>query len=164
MICLLIKSHHTKAANDFEVWGKNELEIMYCIVYDCLSVFKGAWDGEVEATVFCLFISNLFFISFFPDYLNNLSPDSKEYEDTQGIVVSVSLSHNDDHWPCLNCENINCAYDCNFLSTAALVIVSEVADQVNDNLKHGVSCFCVWESVLYCWYMMKKERGDMMSS
>ncbi|XP_051956917.1 FYVE, RhoGEF and PH domain-containing protein 5-like isoform X2 [Xyrauchen texanus] len=37
------------------------------------------------------------------DYLNNLSPDSKEYEDTQ----------------------------------AALVIVSEVADQVNDNLKHG---------------------------
>ncbi|KAK2862463.1 hypothetical protein Q5P01_001996 [Channa striata] len=37
------------------------------------------------------------------DYLNNLSPDSKEYEDTQ----------------------------------AALVIVSEVADQANDNLKHG---------------------------
>ncbi|XP_065131932.1 FYVE, RhoGEF and PH domain-containing protein 5-like [Paramisgurnus dabryanus] len=37
------------------------------------------------------------------DYLNNLSPDSKEYEDTQ----------------------------------AALAIVSEVADQVNDNLKHG---------------------------
>ncbi|XP_059385323.1 FYVE, RhoGEF and PH domain-containing protein 5 isoform X2 [Carassius carassius] len=37
------------------------------------------------------------------DYLNNLSPDSKEYEDTQ----------------------------------AALVMVSEVADQVNDNLKHG---------------------------
>ncbi|XP_026111262.1 FYVE, RhoGEF and PH domain-containing protein 5-like isoform X1 [Carassius auratus] len=37
------------------------------------------------------------------DYLNNLSPDSKEYENTQ----------------------------------AALVIVSEVADQVNDNLKHG---------------------------
>ncbi|XP_060766661.1 FYVE, RhoGEF and PH domain-containing protein 5 isoform X2 [Neoarius graeffei] len=37
------------------------------------------------------------------DYLNNLSPDSKEYEDTQ----------------------------------AALVIVSEVADQANDNLKEG---------------------------
>ncbi|TRY65793.1 hypothetical protein DNTS_014260 [Danionella cerebrum] len=37
------------------------------------------------------------------DYLNNLSPDSKEYEDTQ----------------------------------AALLVVSEVADQVNDNLKHG---------------------------
>ncbi|XP_068576241.1 FYVE, RhoGEF and PH domain-containing protein 5 isoform X2 [Cebidichthys violaceus] len=37
------------------------------------------------------------------DYLNNLSPDSKEYEDTQ----------------------------------AALVIVSEVADQANDNLKQG---------------------------
>ncbi|KAG7229599.1 hypothetical protein INR49_012622 [Caranx melampygus] len=36
-------------------------------------------------------------------YLNNLSPDSKEYEDTQ----------------------------------AALVIVSEVADQANDNLKQG---------------------------
>lgn len=29
--------------------------------------------------------SNLFSVSFsFPDYLNNLSPDSKEYEDTQG--------------------------------------------------------------------------------
>ncbi|CAB1353503.1 unnamed protein product [Coregonus sp. 'balchen'] len=38
------------------------------------------------------------------DYLNNLSPDSKEYEDTQ----------------------------------AALVIVSEAADQANDNLKQGV--------------------------
>ncbi|XP_030230275.1 FYVE, RhoGEF and PH domain-containing protein 5 isoform X2 [Gadus morhua] len=37
------------------------------------------------------------------DYLNNLSPDSKEYEDTQ----------------------------------AALVIVSEVADQASDSLKHG---------------------------
>ncbi|XP_067360612.1 FYVE, RhoGEF and PH domain-containing protein 5 isoform X2 [Channa argus] len=37
------------------------------------------------------------------DYLNNLSPDSKEYEDTQ----------------------------------AALVIVSDVADQANDNLKQG---------------------------
>ncbi|KAM9444231.1 FYVE, RhoGEF and PH domain-containing protein 5 isoform 3-T3 [Clarias gariepinus] len=37
------------------------------------------------------------------DYLNNLSPDSKEYEDTQ----------------------------------AALVMVSEVADQANDNLKEG---------------------------
>ncbi|XP_051967728.1 FYVE, RhoGEF and PH domain-containing protein 5-like isoform X1 [Xyrauchen texanus] len=37
------------------------------------------------------------------DYLNNLSPDSKEYEDTK----------------------------------AALAIVSEVADQVNDNLKYG---------------------------
>lgn len=37
------------------------------------------------------------------DYLNNLSPDSKEYEDTQ----------------------------------AALVIVSELADQANDNLKQG---------------------------
>ncbi|KAK7916769.1 hypothetical protein WMY93_012530 [Mugilogobius chulae] len=39
----------------------------------------------------------------FADYLNNLSPDSKEYEDTQ----------------------------------AALVTVSEVADQANDNLKQG---------------------------
>ncbi|KAM6927727.1 FYVE, RhoGEF and PH domain-containing protein 5 [Xenentodon cancila] len=37
------------------------------------------------------------------DYLNNLSPDSKEYEDTQAV----------------------------------LVIVSEVADQANDNLKQG---------------------------
>ncbi|XP_026204886.1 FYVE, RhoGEF and PH domain-containing protein 5-like isoform X2 [Anabas testudineus] len=37
------------------------------------------------------------------DYLNNLSPDSKEYEDTQ----------------------------------AAVVIVSDIADQVNDSLKHG---------------------------
>uniref|UniRef100_A0A673CVB6 FYVE, RhoGEF and PH domain containing 5a n=1 Tax=Sphaeramia orbicularis TaxID=375764 RepID=A0A673CVB6_9TELE len=37
------------------------------------------------------------------DYLNNLSPDSKEYEDTQ----------------------------------AAVTIVSDIADQVNDSLKHG---------------------------
>nr|XP_020463561.1 FYVE, RhoGEF and PH domain-containing protein 5-like isoform X2 [Monopterus albus] len=37
------------------------------------------------------------------DYLNNLSPDSKEYEDTQ----------------------------------AAVVIVSDIADQVNDSVKHG---------------------------
>ncbi|KAF3689794.1 FYVE, RhoGEF and PH domain-containing protein 5 Zinc finger FYVE domain-containing protein 23 [Channa argus] len=37
------------------------------------------------------------------DYLNNLSPDSKEYEDTQ----------------------------------AAVVVVSDIADQVNDSLKHG---------------------------
>uniref|UniRef100_I3KS77 FYVE, RhoGEF and PH domain-containing protein 5 n=1 Tax=Oreochromis niloticus TaxID=8128 RepID=I3KS77_ORENI len=37
------------------------------------------------------------------DYLNNLSPDSKEYEDTQ----------------------------------AAVVIMSDIADQVNDSLKHG---------------------------
>ncbi|XP_078139576.1 FYVE, RhoGEF and PH domain-containing protein 5b [Centroberyx gerrardi] len=37
------------------------------------------------------------------DYLNNLSPDSKEYEDTQ----------------------------------AAVVIVSDIADQANDSLKHG---------------------------
>ncbi|XP_029357652.1 FYVE, RhoGEF and PH domain-containing protein 5b isoform X2 [Echeneis naucrates] len=37
------------------------------------------------------------------DYLNNLSPDSKEYEDTQ----------------------------------AAVVMVSDIADQVNDSLKHG---------------------------
>ncbi|XP_028301580.1 FYVE, RhoGEF and PH domain-containing protein 5b isoform X2 [Gouania willdenowi] len=37
------------------------------------------------------------------DYLNNLSPDSKEYEDTQ----------------------------------AALAFVSDIADQVNDSLKHG---------------------------
>ncbi|XP_038552995.1 FYVE, RhoGEF and PH domain-containing protein 5-like isoform X2 [Micropterus salmoides] len=37
------------------------------------------------------------------DYLNNLSPDSKEYEDTQ----------------------------------AAVVVVSDIADQANDSLKHG---------------------------
>ncbi|XP_023852378.1 FYVE, RhoGEF and PH domain-containing protein 5 isoform X1 [Salvelinus sp. IW2-2015] len=40
---------------------------------------------------------------FLTDYLNNLSPDSKEYEDTQ----------------------------------AALVVVSDIADQANDSLKHG---------------------------
>uniref|UniRef100_A0A8C6VXD7 FYVE, RhoGEF and PH domain containing 5 n=1 Tax=Nothobranchius furzeri TaxID=105023 RepID=A0A8C6VXD7_NOTFU len=43
------------------------------------------------------------FLDLESDYLNNLSPDSKEYEDTQ----------------------------------VALVIVSEVADQANDNLKQG---------------------------
>ncbi len=106
-----------------------------------------------------LLLTNLVFISFFPDYLNNLSPDAKEYEDTQGIVVSVSLTHNDDHWPCLNCGNIHFAYNCNFLSTAALVIVSGVADQVNDNLKQGVSCFCVRERVVLLIHDEKGARG-----
>ncbi|XP_023155116.1 FYVE, RhoGEF and PH domain-containing protein 5 isoform X2 [Amphiprion ocellaris] len=54
------------------------------------------------------------------DYLNNLSPDSKEYEDTQ----------------------------------AALVIVSEVADQANDNLKQGENLL----RLVHIEYSMKGKR------
>lgn len=32
-----------------------------------------------------------FVILLFPDYLNNLSPDSKEYEDTQGKPAEWAL-------------------------------------------------------------------------
>ncbi|XP_077583220.1 FYVE, RhoGEF and PH domain-containing protein 5 isoform X1 [Stigmatopora nigra] len=54
------------------------------------------------------------------DYLNNLSPDSKEYEDTQ----------------------------------AALVIVSEVADQANDNLKQGENLL----RMVHIEYSMKGKK------
>ncbi|CAK6958664.1 FYVE%2C RhoGEF and PH domain-containing protein 5 isoform X1 [Scomber scombrus] len=54
------------------------------------------------------------------DYLNNLSPDSKEYEDTQ----------------------------------AALVIVSEVADKANDNLKQGENLL----RLVHIEYSMKGKR------
>ncbi|XP_077386336.1 FYVE, RhoGEF and PH domain-containing protein 5 isoform X1 [Festucalex cinctus] len=54
------------------------------------------------------------------DYLNNLSPDSKEYEDTQ----------------------------------AALVIVSEVADQANDNLKQGENLL----RMVHIEYSLKGKR------
>ncbi|KAM7402538.1 hypothetical protein PAMP_017766 [Pampus punctatissimus] len=54
------------------------------------------------------------------DYLNNLSPDSKEYEDTQ----------------------------------AALVIVSEVADQANDNLKQGENLL----RLVHIEYSMKGKK------
>ncbi|CAN9512535.1 unnamed protein product [Ophioblennius macclurei] len=54
------------------------------------------------------------------DYLNNLSPDSQEYEDTQ----------------------------------AALVIVSEVADQANDNLKQGENLL----RLVHIEYSMKGKR------
>lgn len=54
------------------------------------------------------------------DYLNNLSPDSKEYEDTQ----------------------------------AALVIVSGVADQANDNLKQGENLL----RLVHIEYSMKGKR------
>ncbi|XP_046731060.1 FYVE, RhoGEF and PH domain-containing protein 5 isoform X1 [Silurus meridionalis] len=55
------------------------------------------------------------------DYLNNLSPDSKEYEDTQ----------------------------------AALVIVSEVADQANDNLKEGENLL----RLVHIEYSVKGKRS-----
>ncbi|XP_076847361.1 FYVE, RhoGEF and PH domain-containing protein 5 isoform X2 [Brachyhypopomus gauderio] len=55
------------------------------------------------------------------DYLNNLSPDSKEYEDTQ----------------------------------AALVIVSEVADQANDNLKEGENLL----RLVHIEYSVKGKKG-----
>ncbi|XP_068171063.1 FYVE, RhoGEF and PH domain-containing protein 5 isoform X2 [Antennarius striatus] len=54
------------------------------------------------------------------DYLNNLSPDSKEYEDTQ----------------------------------AALVIVSEVADQAHDNLKQGENVL----RLVHIEYSLKGKR------
>nr|XP_057924735.1 FYVE, RhoGEF and PH domain-containing protein 5 isoform X2 [Doryrhamphus excisus] len=54
------------------------------------------------------------------DYLNNLSPDSKEYEDTQ----------------------------------AALVMVSEVADQANDHLKQGENLL----RMVHIEYSMKGKR------
>ncbi|KAM8868535.1 FYVE, RhoGEF and PH domain-containing protein 5 isoform 1-T1 [Synchiropus picturatus] len=59
------------------------------------------------------------------DYLNNLSPDSKEYEDTQ----------------------------------AALVIVSEVADLANDNLKHGENLL----RMVHIEYSVKGKR-DLLKS
>lgn len=59
------------------------------------------------------------------DYLNNLSPDSKEYEDTQ----------------------------------AALVIVSEVADQANDNLKQGENLL----RLVHIEYSVKGKR-DLLKS
>lgn len=55
------------------------------------------------------------------DYLNNLSPDSKEYEETQ----------------------------------AALVIVSEVADQANDNLKEGENLL----RLVHIEYSVKGKRS-----
>ncbi|XP_027032184.2 FYVE, RhoGEF and PH domain-containing protein 5 isoform X2 [Tachysurus fulvidraco] len=55
------------------------------------------------------------------DYLNNLSPDSKEYEDTQ----------------------------------AALVIVSDVADQANDNLKEGENLL----RLVHIEYSVKGKRS-----
>ncbi|XP_011612379.1 FYVE, RhoGEF and PH domain-containing protein 5 isoform X2 [Takifugu rubripes] len=54
------------------------------------------------------------------DYLNNLSPDSKEYEDTQ----------------------------------AALVIVSEVSDEANDNLKQGENLL----RLVHIEYSLKGKR------
>ncbi|XP_058229354.1 FYVE, RhoGEF and PH domain-containing protein 5 isoform X1 [Hemibagrus wyckioides] len=55
------------------------------------------------------------------DYLNNLSPDSKEYEDTQ----------------------------------AALVIVSDIADQANDNLKEGENLL----RLVHIEYSVKGKRS-----
>lgn len=54
---------------------------------------KTVWVCEGDEPVrnnFVLFILHLVSFSLFLDYLNNLSPDSKEYEDTQGIFASVS--------------------------------------------------------------------------
>ncbi|KAF7664512.1 hypothetical protein LDENG_00173400 [Lucifuga dentata] len=66
---------------------------------------RGPDDAEVplKHQLLQVIVRVLQYRMLFTDYLNNLSPDSKEYEDTQ----------------------------------AALVIVSEVADQANDNLKQG---------------------------
>lgn len=73
----------------------------------------------------------------FPDYLNNLSPDSKEYEDTQGkpaeaIYRSILLVP--------ECGQMSVViFVClSVPAAAALVVVSEVSDEANDNLKQGV--------------------------
>ncbi|XP_017271198.1 FYVE, RhoGEF and PH domain-containing protein 5 isoform X2 [Kryptolebias marmoratus] len=55
------------------------------------------------------------------DYLNNLSPDSKEYEDTQ----------------------------------AAVAVVSDIADQVNDSLKHGENLL----RLINIAYSVRGQRG-----
>ncbi|XP_024126077.1 FYVE, RhoGEF and PH domain-containing protein 5 isoform X1 [Oryzias melastigma] len=66
---------------------------------------RGAEESEVplKHQLLQVIVRVLQYRMLLTDYLNNLSPDSKEYTDTQ----------------------------------AALVIVSEVADQANDNLKQG---------------------------
>uniref|UniRef100_A0A4W5NK53 DH domain-containing protein n=1 Tax=Hucho hucho TaxID=62062 RepID=A0A4W5NK53_9TELE len=83
----------------------------------CLCVQKQGPDGaqvQLKHQLLQVIVRVLQYRMLLTDYLNNLSPDSKEYEDTQ----------------------------------AALVIVSEVADQANENLKQGVSqCVCMGVSV-----------------
>lgn len=75
------------------------------------------------------------------------------------LSYTVHILHNDEQLSSLNCEVSICAYDCIFLSTAALVNVSEVADQVNDNLKHGVSFLCV-RGLLLLIHNKKGESGN----
>lgn len=112
------------------------------------------WSRYCINTMFC------FPCLTFTDYLNNLSPDSKEYEDTQGTAEAARHNHSlslarpaETH--CLHLltrrHSVACKSPVLFFSPsvstplvsvcvlAALVIVSEVADQANDNLKHGVS-------------------------
>lgn len=80
--------------------------------------------------IYILFIS-------FPDYLNNLSPDSKEYEDTQGKPGDVSNRYTLLVSECHRMSVILFVCLC-VSAAAALVVVSEISDQANDNLKHGV--------------------------
>lgn len=115
----------------------------------------------------CQKLNILFFTSHFADYLNNLSPDSKEYEDTQGTAAEPSCvtrsqlvlgtADRNTRWMLAEIlylltrrHSVGCKYLFfpsfffrlpwpSVAVVAALVIVSAVADQANDNLKQGVS-------------------------
>lgn len=93
----------------------------------------------------------------FPDYLNNLSPDSKEYEDTQGKPAEAI------HWCILllpECGQMSVIiFVClSVPAAAALVVVSEVSDEANDNLKQGVGITAV--SAVRC-VSQREERSDL---
>ncbi|CAB1314813.1 unnamed protein product [Coregonus sp. 'balchen'] len=97
----------------------------------CLCVQKQGPDGvqvQLKHQLLQVIVRVLQYRMLLTDYLNNLSPDSTEYEDTQ----------------------------------AALVIVSEVADQANENLKQGVNrCVCMGVSVFisdYCVHVLIHEN------
>lgn len=61
----------------------------------CVSVLEIVVSKRLYLfTLYKIHVRTIFLsFTFFPDYLNNLSPDSKEYEDTQGIVVLYSSLH-----------------------------------------------------------------------
>ncbi|KAM3621326.1 uncharacterized protein V6R79_009710 [Siganus canaliculatus] len=86
---------------------------------------KGSEEVPLKHQLLQVIVKVLQYRMLLTDYLNNLSPDSKEYEDTQ----------------------------------AALVIVSEVADQANDNLKQGENLL----RLVHIEYSVKGKR-DLLKS
>lgn len=103
----------------------------------------------------------------FPDYLNNLSPDSKEYEDTQGkpaeaIYGSILLV------PECGQMSVILFVCLSVPAAAALVIVSEVSDEANDNLKQGVGLHWTRSntnvSTARCVYQREERSGLRFSS